>query len=575
MRLQARLTVFFALLAIAGAALLIGVFDRAVRRVLDERVAERLSLELEHLSGDLERMRDDGQRQAFLQRVALDLSCRVTLVAPDGRVLHETALSPADVARMESHTSREEIREALARGSGESLRYSTTTGSEMLYRARRLPDGSVLRMAVAAERLKEQESAYVWGGRAAILAASALLFLVGAVGAARLSRPIDELTREASAVAAGDYGRDLRATETEPLRQLGRALQKMKESLVAAVARAESERRLTGMVFERLPDGLVIVDARLHVLEANERFARMTGVPAPAGKALYDLLRLRSLFELFEKTLRSGEVSQSTARLADEVVWEVLVLPLPPGSRAAAVGVLRDVTRLERTEAMRRTFVADVSHELRTPIASVGAAAETLAEGGAEEPEASELVRLILRQTARMRELIDDLMDLAEIESGAVALENQELAMLPLAREVTHDLAAAAREKRIDVALAGDESVTVRGDRRRLAQVVRNLLDNAIKFSPPGARVEIRVSVDSGAPVLTIEDQGPGIPKGEREKIFQRFYQIDRSRSKTRPGSGLGLAIVKHILQLHGASIEVGGEVGRGSVFRIRFQPSD
>jgi signal transduction histidine kinase len=328
------------------------------------------------------------------------------------------------------------------------------------------------------------------------------------------------------------------------------------------------------MVFERLPDGLVIVDERLHVVEFNDRFARMIGVGAPAGKALYDLLRLRALFELFEKTVRTGEPSQMTARLADDIVWDVLVLPLPKGSRAAAVGVLRDVTRLERTEAMRRTFVADVSHELRTPIASIGAAAETLAEGEVEEPEATELAGLILRQTGRMRELIDDLMDLAQIESGAVALEKQELPLLPLAREVARDLAVAAREKRVEIAFGGDESVTVLGDRRRLAQVVRNLLDNAIKFSPPDTRVDLQVSLDAGSPVFTVEDRGPGIPKGEREKIFQRFYQIDRSRSKTRPGSGLGLSIVKHILQLHAASIDVGGEVGRGSVFRIRFQPS-
>jgi len=572
-KFQLRLTLFLFLLAAAGAALLIGVFDRALNRVVDERAAERLSLELDHLAGDLERVRDDREREVFLRRAAGDLSCRVTLVAPDGRVLHETGLAPADVLRMENHDAREEIREALARGTGGSRRFSATTRTEMLYRARRLADGAVLRMAVSAERLKEQESEYLWAGRVAVVTASILLFLIGAVGATRLSRPIDELTREASAVASGDYARDLPTIETEPLRRLGRALQRMKDSLVAAVARAESERRLTAMVFERLPDGLVIVDERLHVLEANERFSRMTGVPAPAGKALYDLLRLRSLFELFEKTLKSGEPSQLSARLADDIVWEVLVLPLPPGSRAAAVGVLRDVTRLERTEAMRRTFVADVSHELRTPIASIGAAAETLAEGGIEENESSELVGLILRQTARMRELIDDLMDLAEIESGAGTLEKKEIALLSLAGEIARDLAAAAREKGVEVVLGGDESVTVSGDRRRLAQVVRNLLDNAIKFSPADARVDVRVSVDSGSPVLTVEDQGPGIPKGEREKIFQRFYQVDRSRSKTRPGSGLGLAIVKHILQLHGASIEVGGEVGRGSVFRVRFHP--
>ncbi|HEU5248381.1 MAG TPA: ATP-binding protein [Thermoanaerobaculia bacterium] len=573
MRLQARLTLFFAVLAAVGAALLIGVFGRAVRRVVDERATERLSLELEHLAGDLERVGDTREREELFRRAASVLACRITLVAPDGRVLHETGLLPADVARMENHASREEVREAFERGSGESRRYSTTTRREMLYRARRLADGSVLRLAVAGARLEEQESPYLWGGRVAILAASAFLFLIGAVGAARLTRPIDDLTREASAVAGGDYGRDLRATDTEPLAALGRSLQRMKDSLVAALGRAESERRLTAMVFERLPDGLVIVDERLHVVEANERFAKMTGVTAPVGRALYDLLRLRSLYDLFERTLKSGEVSQSTARLADDIVWEVLVLPLPPGSRAAAVGVLRDVTRLERTEAMRRTFVADVSHELRTPIASIGAAAETLAEGQVEEPEASELAGVILRQTARMRELIEDLMDLAEIESGAVALEMREVPLLPLAREVAHDLAAAAREKRIEVALAGDESVTAHGDRRRLAQVVRNLLDNAIKFSPPSATVEVRVPSDSRSPTLIVEDQGPGIPKGEREKIFQRFYQIDRSRSKTRPGSGLGLAIVKHLVHLHGGSIDVEGGPGQGSRFIVRLPP--
>jgi two-component system phosphate regulon sensor histidine kinase PhoR len=472
---------------------------------------------------------------------------------------------------MENHGSREEIREAIAAGAGASRRYSATNRTEMLYRARRLADGSVLRMAVSAEHLMEREAGYQWGGRVAILAASALLFLIGAVAAARLSRPIDELTRAAAAIAAGDYERPLPAIESEPLRQLGRALQRMKDSLVAALARAESERRLTAMVFERLPDGLVIVDDRLHVLEANERFSRMIGVPAPAGRALYDLLRLRSLFELFEKTVRAREVSQLTARLADDVVWEVLVLPLPAGSRAAAVGVLRDITRLERTEAMRRTFVADVSHELRTPISSIAAAAETLGDGNADAAETQELVGVIRRQSERMRELIDDLTDLAQIESGAIALEKEKVALPALLREVAQDLATAAREKQIEIVVSGDESAAVSADRRRLAQVARNLLDNAVKFSPSGTSVELSVFAEPGRAGFSVADRGPGIPKAERDRIFQRFYQIDRSRSKTLPGSGLGLSIVKHLVQLHGGSIEVEGSVGEGSRFVVRF----
>lgn len=571
MSLRARLTLFFAVLALAGGVLLLAVFDRGIRRVVEERTAERLSLELDHLARDLARVTGDAERDALLRRAAVDLACRITHVAADGRVLHETGLPSSDVARMENHSTREEIREALAVGRGESRRYSETAGTLMHYLALRLGEGTVLRLAVSARHLQERESAYLWSGRLAVLAASALLFLVGAVAAARFSRPIDALAGAAAAVAAGDHARELPVAGGEPLRPLGRALQRMKDSLVAALARAEAERRLTAMVFERLPDGLVIVDERLHVLESNERFAQMTGVPSPAGRALYDLLRLRSLFELFERTLRTGESSQETARLSDDAVWEVLVFPLPPGSRAAAVGVLRDITRLERTEAMRRTFVADVSHELRTPISSIAAAAETLGDGNADEADARELVGVIRRQAGRMRELIDDLTDLAQIEGGGIALEKEELALASLLREVAQDLAAAAREKRVEVVVSGDESAVAPADRRRLAQVARNLLDNALKFSPVGSSVELRAFAEPGRAGFSVSDRGPGIPKGERDRIFQRFYQIDRSRSKARPGSGLGLSIVKHLVQLHGGSVEVEGNVGEGSRFVVRL----
>ena len=571
MRLRARWTLFFGLLAAAAAALLIGVFDRSLRRVVDERAAERLSLELNHLAGDVGRLRDEAEREVFLRRAAADLACRITHVAPDGRVLHETGLPTAEVARMENHASREEIREALAGDSGGSRRYSATNRTEMLYRARRLADGSVLRMAVSAEHLKESEAVYLWEGRVAILAASALLFLIGAVAAARLSRPVDELTGAAAAIAAGDYERPLPAIDSEPLRRLGRALQRMKDSLVAALARAESERRLSAMVFERLPDGLVIVDDRLHVLESNERFRADDRRPLPGGKsALRPPAASVSLRALREDLAHRRNVAPDGAP-PDDVVWEVLVFPLPAGSRAAAVGVLRDITRLERTETMRRTFVADVSHELRTPISSIAAAAETLGDGGADGAETQELVGVIRRQSERMRELIDDLTDLAQIESGAITLGKENVVLSSLLREVAQDLAAGAREKQVEIVVSGDEAAAVPGDRRRLAQVARNLLDNAVKFSPEGGRVELRAFAEPGRAGFSVADDGPGIPKAERDRIFQRFYQIDRSRSKTRPGSGLGLSIVKHLVHLHGGSIEVEGNVGAGSLFVVRL----
>jgi two-component system phosphate regulon sensor histidine kinase PhoR len=572
MRLRARFTVLFAVLSAAAVVFLVIVSDVVVRRTVEDRVEYRLRRDLSHLGDDLVRgVPGSEARDAFLRRAATDLNCRITVIAPDGRVLDDTDVLPADVPAMENHSDRPEVREAIATGSGASTRVSPAEQRPMLYVTRRLSDGSVLRLAVSESHLREVALPFLWVMRAAIVAVCLVLFFIGASAFRRFSEPIAELTRAASAVAAGDFARDLPTGGSEEVQLLGGAMQRMKSALNQAIQRAESERRLTAMVFERLPDGLVVVDAKLRVLEANGRFGVMTGIPAPAGRGVYEVLRERPLYDCFEATVGSGESTERLVRLPDDRVWQIAVAPLPEGHRAAAVGVLRDVTRLERTEAMRRTFVADVSHELRTPIASIAAAAETLAEARPNEAESTELLGLIRRQSDRMRELIDDLMDLSQIESGAVPLVREEVPLRELLCEIAEDLEAGARDRGVEVRVLGDEKVTAMGDRRRLGQLARNLVDNAIKFSPSGAPVVVRVFRQSGRSGFSVEDLGPGIPKGERDKIFQRFYQVDRSRSKVRPGSGLGLAIVKHIAQLHGATVDVEGEVGQGSTFRVSF----
>jgi two-component system phosphate regulon sensor histidine kinase PhoR len=567
-RLRSLFTILFAVLAAGAALALMLLMDATLRRAVEDRVSERIEREIDHVAEDMNGVSPD-RLDGLLRRSARELACRITLIRPDGRVVNDTDLAPDEVPSMENHANRPEVRQALATGRGESRRFSATESENRFYFARRLSGGDVLRLSVAAASVRQIESGYIWPARFSIALACALLFVIGTAASRRFSEPIARLTQAASAIAAGQ-SRDLPRAGGQEVQLLGAALQRMKDSLAQAAERAEAERRLTALVFEKLPDGVVVLDAKLRVLEANEQLARMIGVRAPEGRALYDLLRHRGLFEVFETSLSSGQAAERTVRLADEIVWQAHVVPLPGRSRAAAVGVLRDVTRLERTESMRRTFVADVSHELRTPIASIAAAAETLEEAAPDEPERRELIELIQRQSARMKELIDDLMDLAQIESGAVELVREAVPVAGLLREVARDLAPDAARRRVQVSVAGEEGISVLADRRRLVQVARNLLDNAIKFSPEGGSVELRV-LGEGEPGFSFRDRGPGIPRSEREKIFQRFYQIDRSRSKVRPGTGLGLAIVKHIVQLHGGSIEVESTVGQGSVFRVRF----
>jgi two-component system phosphate regulon sensor histidine kinase PhoR len=572
MRLGSRFTALFGVLSLAAALSLILIFDATLSRAVEDRVAERVERERDHLAGEIGALGDQPEPlDAFLRRASKQLECRITLIAPDGKVTHDTDVLPGDVAKVENHGDRPEVRDAKEGGSGTAKRFSNTTGEEQIYFARRLANGVVLRLSVAAGRLRQLERPYLWLARAAIVLACLALFLIGRSLSRRFSEPISELTRAASAIAGGDPGRELPKSGGEEVQQLAASLQRMKDSLERAAQRADAERRLTAMVFEELPDGLVVVDGRLHVLESNARFATMIGVPAPAGRALYDLLRHRGLYELFEATLKTRETADKTVRLADDLVWQVTVVALPEGSRGAAVGVLRDVTRLERTESMRRTFVGDVSHELRTPIASIAAAAETLAEGGTDEADTAQLLELIRRQSERMRELIDDLMDLAQIESGAVEMRQEELSLTDMLHEVSRDLEPAAASRQIRVVVDADRDIVVEADRRRLGQIIRNLLDNAIKFSRDGATVRIYAGRDGGDIFFSIVDEGPGIPRGEQERIFQRFYQVDRSRSKARPGTGLGLAIVKHLVQLHGGRVEVESEVGRGSMFRVHL----
>lgn len=573
MRLRSRFSALFAVLAAATALLLIVLMDGTLRRAVEDRMAGRISEEMDHVAQDLSGIPAERpeERDAFLRRTARELSCRITAIRADGRVLHDTDLLAADVPRMENHADRPEVRQARRNGTGVARRFSTTEQEERIYFAHRLPASEILRFSVPAARVRQIESGYLWSARAAICVACFLFFVIGSVASRRFSEPIAELTRAASAIAAGEHGRDLPRAGGEEVQQLAGSLQRMKDSLARAAEEARSERRLTAMVFEQLPDGLVVLDSKLHVLEANRRFAQLVGVASPSGRALYDLLRHRGLLEIFETTLRTREAVERTLTIAEGIVWQVTVVPLPEGSRGAAVGVVRDVTRFERAESMRRRFVADVSHELRTPIASIAAAAETLADRDTEKAEAARLVEMIERQADRMRELIGDLMDLAQIESGGVQLQEEDISLPALLEEIAEDLGGAAAANGIALRIEAGDSVFLHADRRRLAQILRNLTDNAIKFSPSGGTVRLRSGRDGEGPFVSVSDEGLGIPRAEREKIFQRFYQVDRSRSKSRPGSGLGLAIVKHLVQLQAGQISVQSEPGLGSTFRVSF----
>jgi two-component system phosphate regulon sensor histidine kinase PhoR len=286
----------------------------------------------------------------------------------------------------------------------------------------------------------------------------------------------------------------------------------------------------------------------------------------------------------FEKALKDGESRETTLTLLGESgldrTLEVTVRPVP-GVRApgvpAAVGLIRDVTVRERIESMRSQFVADVSHELRTPIAAIRAAVETLEIEGLSKaagescPEVARFLAIIGRQARHLQDLVADLTELSQIEVGAVTLSIERLSAGSLLAEVLRDLTPARSAREVECVLQVPEPVMLDGDARRLAQIFRNLVDNAVKFSPQGGRILVSARELDGEALVSVSDSGCGIPSGDREKIFQRFYRVDPSRAKAVPGTGLGLSIVKHLLILHGGRITVDSQVGIGSTFTVHL----
>jgi two-component system phosphate regulon sensor histidine kinase PhoR len=570
-----------------------GVFAFALSRVLDSAVRVRSRRELleklERLSPEFEEdLRTRTQPAERIRQAARQAGARVTLVAADGTVLGDSQVAPDRLATVENHGSRPEVVAARRDGTGFGERSSATVLEPFVYVARRVgPEAApygYLRLAISQTDLDLLEAPF----RASLYQVSlAAGLLVGFFVTVIRQRHANDLARVRAGVAEAAAGRrpEPPSGSSEETEEVFRALAHFARLVAAEREGSARARLLARTVFEEVPVGLVVVDRTLALLDANPAALALLRAPAGAPRhALVDLVRDPETLRLFEAGIRGETSSDDTAvlRLGGEIspeqVLEVNVRAVPHGAAAepAAVGVVRDVTERERMETMRRRFVSDVSHELRTPIAAIRAAVETLAGESDLPPDLARLMGILERQSSEMEALVSDLTDLSQIESGAVKLAIERIPLLPLLLSVVRDLAPASEARGVTVAVEAGEDLEIAGDHRRLSQAFRNLVDNAVKFSPAGQRVDvlaergIPIGPDGGSPVVVhVVDRGIGIPRSEQDRIFQRFYRVDPSRAKSVPGTGLGLAIVKHLLILHGGAIRVDSESGKGSRFTV------
>jgi len=356
-------------------------------------------------------------------------------------------------------------------------------------------------------------------------------------------------------------------------RDLLAQLERERDDLAARLDAVQRQRATDLQLLDGLGEGLLAIDGNRHVVIANRRFRDLFGASDVIGRALSEVLRVSDVFEAFDRALEGSEstVQFSVRSGVAERKIEMRALPLPSSDSIAAVALFIDISTIERLEQIRRNFISDFSHEVRTPLAGLRSAVETLeANTGRLSPEDDQQLRRIMaRQLGRLERLVDDLSELSRIESGDLTLDMRPTEMRKIVDDLVEDFADLAAQHRVRFVVEG--GATVYADAHRLLQAFSNLIDNAIKYGGDDHIITISIREDGGAGVIRIRDEGEGIPRSEREKIFRRFYRIDKSRSQDIPGSGLGLAITKHLLLQQRGSIDVESEPGKGATFIVRL----
>lgn len=509
----------------------------------------------------------DVDLDALAKSLGEQIDNRITIVTRDGVVLGDSVAVPET---MESHLDRPEIAAALRGETGISSRWSETLDTEFMFVAL-LPPGadSVIRVGVPTARIDTAVSPIENGVRLGALIAAAIVAVVGVGVARRIAEPLDRLRQQANAVATGRLDVRVEPARTYELGEVGRAFNLMTSQVRTSLTEAESARARLESTLASLKDGVVVTDERGIVVQMNASAKRLLAVSSPFDSLPFvQISRDHELAGLLSDAL-DGEVTKSatveygrTRRMLEATAQRIS----SPSERLAIV-VLRDVTELRKLEGVRREFVANVSHELRTPLASIRALVETLETGAIEEPElAADFLRRIVNEVDRLAVLVDELLDLARLESGRVVLRRERLhprEVLDRALDrLRPQISRAGLELRNEVPA---ELPDMDADRARVEQVVLNLVHNAIKFTPTGGTITVSARTEPSAILVTVADTGVGVAPDEIPRLFERFYKADRARSSE--GTGLGLAIAKHIVQVHGGSIWLESTPGAGSRF--------
>ncbi len=579
-KLTLTLVGFVAVSLLAGGVYLGRALDQFAVASLETRLATAGRLLHDEARGLLARGAGADAISAFVRRAARPTESRVTVIAPDGVVLGDSEVGPADLGRLENHRDRPEVRAALEGRVGRDLRTSVSVHAPLMYVALPVRDGdrvvAVLRLALP---LSAVTSSYDQINR--VMLAGGLVALVVACGigifvAGRVTRPVVEMQAIARQMSEGQFAVRAPVRSPDELGALGRALNVMALRLREQIHNLETERAKATAILDGMVEGVVAVDGQECILLMNERARAMFGVgPARGeGKPFLEVIRNADLHEIFRSGRTAGGVFRHELRLRTPTDRTLRVTAVPlrlAGEDPGLVLVIDDVTELRRLEQVRTEFIANVSHELRTPLTAIQGYLETLLGGALEEREhARRFVEIAFRHTERLGRLLNDLTDLSNIELGKVSLRLAPTPLRPIVDSVLELVAAKARDGEVTLTTEVSEVIHVQADRDRLVQVLINLVDNAVKYTPAGGAVMVRARPTADGRVeVSVSDTGVGIPRADLPRITERFYRVDKARSRELGGTGLGLAIVKHLVLAHGGDLAIDSQEGRGTTVRV------
>jgi two-component system, OmpR family, phosphate regulon sensor histidine kinase PhoR len=404
----------------------------------------------------------------------------------------------------------------------------------------------------------------------------ALLLLVANLMARMTARGLSSLNEVARRMTTGDLEARSGLEGEDELAELGRTLDKLARSLSASLQELRGERDRMAGILEGMQEGVLLLDAKRRIVILNPTLREMLLLPADAvGKPLLDVVRNAELRDLFDAAARDDEPTTQEVEIGNIKPRRLLArIARMPGAARQVVAVFVDVTEVRRLESMRRDFVANVSHELRTPVTAIRSAAETLIDGAANDPAASQaFISIIDRNAQRLQSLVEDLLDLSRIESRGFRLNLEPIELKPLFSQVLGLFRERASKKKVQIEerFAGDVPA-VRGDRRALEHVLTNLIDNAVKYCGSDSHVRLSVAVSPESVTVSVADNGPGIDERHLPRIFERFYRVDPGRSRDVGGTGLGLSIVKHLVEAMGGHVSVESKLGAGTTFSFALK---